>query len=134
MQNRKQRRVDDQGLGFSYQLAQDSAPQGLKVAPEVAYSPMQRGGMKTHRSGEQVTEETPNLAQERTLGLNTSKLLEEGKRYDLRVRELLESLVASPFRVPLGPADSRWSSTRQNKMVTASSKRANCGVSSGRVI
>jgi hypothetical protein len=57
--------------------------------------------MKTHGSREQVTEEAANLAQERTLGLNTSKLLKEGKGYDLRVRKLLEGLVASPFRVEL---------------------------------
>jgi hypothetical protein len=49
---------------------------------------MQRGGVKTHGSGEQVTEEALNLAQERTLGLDSSKLLEEREGHDLRVREL----------------------------------------------
>jgi len=101
MQNRKQRSVDDQGLWIAYQLAQDGAPQGLKVAPEVAYPPMQRGGMKTYGSGEQVREDAPNLAQERTFGFNTSKLLEEGKGNGLRVGELLEGLVTSSFRVEL---------------------------------
>src|SRR5918994_582184 len=97
MQNPKQRGVDDQGLWIAYQLRQDGAPQGLKVAPELAHPPMQRGGVKTHSSGEQVPEEALNLAQERTLRLHASKLLEEGEAYDLRVRELLEGLVVSPL-------------------------------------
>jgi hypothetical protein len=58
-----------------------------------------RGGMKTDSSGEQVTEEAPNLAQERTLGLHASKLLEERKGHDLRVRELFEGLVEASFGI-----------------------------------
>ena len=94
MQNRKQGRVDDEGLGFSHQLGQDGAPQGLKVAPELAYPPVQRGGMELYDSREQVREKPGDLAQEGTLGLNTPKLLEEGEGDDLRVREPLERLVA----------------------------------------
>jgi hypothetical protein len=51
---------------------------------------MQRGGVKTHGSGKQVREEADYLAQERTLRLHPTKLLEEGKRDDLRVGEFLE--------------------------------------------
>ena len=53
---------------------------------------MQRGGLKTHGSGEQVPEEQGNLAQERTLTLHASKLLEESEGYNLPVQELLEGL------------------------------------------
>ena len=53
---------------------------------------MQRGGLKTHGSREQVSEEQGNLAQERTLTLHASKLLEESEGYNLRVQELLEGL------------------------------------------
>jgi len=40
---------------------------------------MERGGVKTDGSREQVREESGNLTQERTLGLDTSKLLKEGE-------------------------------------------------------
>src|ERR671938_1459687 len=60
---------------------------------------MERGGVKTHGSGEQVREEAGNLTQERTLGLHASKLLEESEGDDLRIRELLESLVEVPFGI-----------------------------------
>jgi hypothetical protein len=40
---------------------------------------MQRGGVKTHGFGEQMREEAGDLAQERTLGLHATKLLEEGE-------------------------------------------------------
>ena len=83
MQNRKQRRVDNQGLRFAYQLGQDLFAQGLKVAPELAYPPMEGGGVKTHHSGEQVREEAGNFAQERALALDTPQLLKEGEGYDL---------------------------------------------------
>ena len=53
---------------------------------------MQRGGLKTHGSREQVPEEQGNLAQERTLTLYASELLEESEGYNLRVQELLEVL------------------------------------------
>jgi hypothetical protein len=83
MQNRKQRRVDNQGLRFAYQLGQDSAPQGLQVAPELAYPPMEGGGVKPHDSREQVPEEASNFAQQRALALDTPQLLKEGEGYDL---------------------------------------------------
>src|SRR5829696_5431217 len=99
MQNREQGRVDDQGLGITHQLGQDGAPQGFQEAPEVAYPPVQRGGMEAYDPGEQVREEPGGLAQEGAFGLHTSKLLEKSEGYDLRIRELLEGLVASPFGV-----------------------------------
>ena len=67
------------------------------MAPELAYATMERGGVKTGGSGEQVREKAGDLAQEGTLGFNTSKLLEEREGYDLRVRELLEGLVVTSF-------------------------------------
>jgi hypothetical protein len=110
------------------QLGQDGAPQGLKVAPEVAYPPVQRGEMKAYDPRKQVREEAGNLTQEGAFRLHTSKLLEKGEGHDLRVRKFFESLVASPFGVE--PIVSVVYSAEQ-KMVTASSRRANCGVSSG---
>jgi hypothetical protein len=62
MQNRKQSRVDDQGLGLSHQLGQDLFAQGLEVAPELSHPPMEGGRMKTHHPGEQVREEPGSLA------------------------------------------------------------------------
>jgi hypothetical protein len=89
MQNRKQCRVDDQGLSIAHQLSQDGAPQGLQEAPELAYSPVQRGGMEAYNAGKQVREEALGLAQEEgALGLNSSKLVEKGEDHDLRIREL----------------------------------------------
>src|SRR5215207_11129381 len=55
--------------------------------------------MEVYDPREQVREESGSLAQEGTLALDAPKLLEEGKRYDLRIRELFEGLVASPFGV-----------------------------------
>jgi hypothetical protein len=81
------------------QLGQDGAPQGLKVAPEVAYPPVQRGEMKAYDPRKQVREEAGNLTQEGAFRLHTSKLLEKGEGHDLRVRKFFESLVASPFGV-----------------------------------
>jgi hypothetical protein len=101
MQNRKQRRVEDQGLRFSHQLRQDGTPQGLQVTPELAHATVQRGGMEAHNSGEQVREEAGGFAQEGAFGLNSSKLLKEGEGHDLRIRELFEGLVAPPSRVEL---------------------------------
>jgi hypothetical protein len=48
MQDRKQARVDDQGLGVSHKLGQDSVPQGLQEAPEFADTTVKRGGMKAY--------------------------------------------------------------------------------------
>ena len=78
---------------------QDGAPQGLQEASELAYPPMQRRGVKTYDPREQVREEAFGVAQEGTFGFHASKLLEEGEGYDLRIRELFEGLVASPFGI-----------------------------------
>jgi hypothetical protein len=52
----------------------------------------------------QVREKPRNVAQEGTFGLYTAKLLQEGEGYYLRVGELLEGFVASPFGIkdPIG--------------------------------
>src|SRR3712207_6047014 len=55
--------------------------------------------MKAQSPRKQMRKEPGDLAQEGALGPNSSKLLEEGKGYDLRIREFFEGLVASPFRV-----------------------------------
>jgi hypothetical protein len=60
---------------------------------------MQRGRVKPHHPGEQVREESLGIAQERALALNTSELLQERERDDLRVREPFERLIASNMRV-----------------------------------
>jgi hypothetical protein len=57
VQHRKQGRIDDQGLGLSYQLGQDGTPQGLQEAPQLAHSAVERGGMKVDDPWEQVREE-----------------------------------------------------------------------------
>ncbi len=93
------------------------------MAPELAYATMERGGVKTDGSGEQVREKAGDLAQEGTLGFNTSKLLEEREGYDLRVSELLEGLVVTSFGIEPVVSIVHW----QNKIVTASSKRTSCG-------
>ena len=92
---------------------------------------MERGGVKTDGCGEQVREKAGDLAQEGTLGFNTSKLLEEREGYDLRVSELLEGLVVTSFGIEPVVSIVHW----QNKIVkAASSKRTSCGVSSDRAI
>jgi hypothetical protein len=83
MQNRKQRRVDDQGLWIAHQLGHYLSAQWLKVAPELDYPPMEGGRVKTHDSGEQVREEAGNFAQERALALDAPQLLKEGEGDDL---------------------------------------------------
>lgn len=79
MQNRKQRRVDNQGLRFADQLGHYLSPQGLKVAPELTYPPMEGGRVKSHHSGEQMGEEPGNFAQERALALDAPQLLPGGR-------------------------------------------------------
>jgi hypothetical protein len=99
MEHLEQGRVDDQGLRFAHQFAQDGAPQRLQEAPELAHSTVQGGGMKADDPGEQVREEAGDFAQEGALGLHPSQLLKEREGEDLRVRELLEGGVASSSRV-----------------------------------
>ena len=100
MQDRKQARIDDQGLGIADQLSQDGAPQGLEVATELAHATVQRGGMEAYDSREQVREEPLGLAQEGALGFDAPKLLlEECEGYDLGGREFFEGLVVVPFGV-----------------------------------
>jgi hypothetical protein len=84
--------------------------------------------MKAYDPREEVGKEPDDLAQEGAFRLHSPKLLKEGEGHDLRIREHFEGLVAPPFGVELVV---NVSSTGQNKMVTASSRRANCGVSSG---
>src|SRR5215213_10403557 len=63
---------------------------------------MERRGMQPHHTGEQIREEPLGISQERALALGASRLLEERKRDDLRVRESLEGFVASGARVEMG--------------------------------
>ncbi len=55
--------------------------------------------MKADHPREQMREEPADLAQEATLGLHPSKLLEGGEGDDLRVREFFEGLLMAPFGV-----------------------------------
>jgi hypothetical protein len=102
MQRGEQGGVDQKGFRIAYQLAEDLPAQGLQKAPELPHPAVQRGRVKPHDPGEQVGEEPLSIAQKGALGLHASKLLQEGKGYDLRVREPLYGFVASPFRVEEG--------------------------------
>jgi hypothetical protein len=124
MQHLKQGRVDDQGLRIAYQLIQDGTPQGLEEAPQLADTTVQRGRMEAYDPREEVREEPGSLAQEGAARLHASKLLEEGEGYDLRIREFLEGLVASPFGVE--PVVNVVHSAEQNGQ--GSSRRAKRGV------
>jgi hypothetical protein len=57
--------------------------------------------MEAYDPGERAREEAGNLAQEGAFGLNTSKLLEKSEGYDLRIRDLFEGLVMTPFGIEL---------------------------------
>src|SRR5919112_1616834 len=85
MQNRKQRGVDQQALRISHQLPEDLPSQRLQVAPELANPAMERGRGESPHPWEQMREEPLYVPQERALALGTPQLLEEGKRYDLRI-------------------------------------------------
>jgi hypothetical protein len=102
MQNRKQRRVNQQALRISYQLLEDGAPQRLQVTPELANPAMERRRVDAQHPGEQIREESLSVAQERALALDAPQLLKEGKRYDLRVRKPFERLVVPSFRIESG--------------------------------
>src|SRR5215204_2218496 len=91
--------VDEQGLWIAHQLGDYLPTQGLQEAPELAYPPVQGGRVKPYHPREQVREEPLGIAQEGTLGLHATKLLQVGEGDDLRVRELLKRFVAPPFRV-----------------------------------
>jgi hypothetical protein len=58
--------------------------------------------VKPYNPWEQMREKPLGIAQEGTLGLYASKLLQEGESYDLRVRESLERFVAPPAWVEEG--------------------------------
>jgi hypothetical protein len=102
MQHRKQRRVDDEGLGISDRLADDLPPQGFQETPELPHPPVRRGRMEPHYPREQVREESLGVAQERALALHTTQLLEKRQRDDLRICRLLYGLVVPSARVEQG--------------------------------
>src|SRR5215204_1324661 len=102
LQDRKQSRVDDQGLGVPDQLGEHDPAQGLQEAPKPPHPSVERGRVQPHDSREQVREKPLGIAQERALALDASQLPEEGQRDDLRVREPLYGLVASGARVEVG--------------------------------
>ncbi len=60
---------------------------------------MERGREEARHPGEEVGEEPLGVAQERAAGLDAPELLQQGEGQNLRVRELLEGLVAAPSRV-----------------------------------
>ena len=69
--DRKQRRIDDQGLRLARRLGEDFPPQGSQVAPQIPHPPVERGRVQPPRHPrEQVREEPPGVAQERAFGLD----------------------------------------------------------------
>jgi len=94
-----QSRVDDHGLGVADEIGKDRTPQGLQEMAQLPDPAVQRRRPKPHDSGEQMREKPFDVAQEGTLGLNSSKLLQEGEGYNLRVRELLQGFVMLRFRI-----------------------------------
>jgi hypothetical protein len=58
--------------------------------------------MKPRHPREQVSEEPPNIPQERAFAFYAPQLLEERQRQYLRVRKLLEGFVAFAARVEAG--------------------------------
>jgi hypothetical protein len=99
VQDRKKRRVDDEGLGVADQLGQDGTAQGLQETPQLPHPAVQRGGVHPRHSREKVREEPLGVAQEGSLALDAPQLLEERQRQDLGVREPLERLVGSTVGV-----------------------------------
>jgi hypothetical protein len=102
MQNRKQRRIDQQALRISYQLFEDGAPQRLQVTPELANPAVERRRVNAQHPREQMREKSLGIAQERALALDAPQLLQEGERDDLRVRKALYGLVVPSFRIENG--------------------------------
>ena len=97
MQEIKKRRIEEEGLRISHQLLKDREPQGLQEAAQLAQlaqAAVQGRGVKPRHPWEEVGEEALGVAQEGALALDAPKLLGEGKREDLRVREPLERLLA----------------------------------------
>src|SRR5215212_10796627 len=94
MQDPEQARVDDQGLRIADQFGHHLSRQGPQEAPELADAAVQRGRGEPDDPGEQVREQPLGVPQEGAFALNPTKLLEEGKRDDLRVGEPLYGLVA----------------------------------------
>jgi hypothetical protein len=81
--------------------------------------------VKTHYSSwEQLREEPLEVAQKGTFALYASELLEERQGYDLRVRELLERLVA----VRVGIEEGIGVVGEAKSTVIASSREARVGV------
>jgi hypothetical protein len=94
MEDRKQRRVDEQGLRFSHQFGENPTPYGLQEASELPYASVERGRVEPHYTREQVREEAFAVAQEGALALHPSELLKEGEGDHLRIREVFEGFVA----------------------------------------
>src|SRR5829696_8203034 len=89
VQNRKQSRVDDERLGITDEIGKQEAPQGLQKTPQLPDPAVQRRRPEPYDPREKGREKPFYVAQEGTFGLNSSKLLQEGKGDDLRVGELL---------------------------------------------
>jgi hypothetical protein len=101
MQNLDQGRVHQQSLWFSHELFKHTAPQRFEKAPELPYTSVKRGRVKTHYAREQLVEKPPRVAQKRPRGFHSTKLLHQSKGKDLGVRESFERAVAARLWVYL---------------------------------
>ena len=102
VQDRKQRRVHEQGLRLAHEIGEDLLAQRFQKASELPHPPVKRGRVEPHHSREQIREEPPGVTQEEALAFHTPKLLEERERDDLRVRKPLEGLVVPAFWIKQG--------------------------------
>src|SRR5215217_6801020 len=94
VQDRQKGRVDEQGLWFANEVAQYSAPHGLQETAQLSDPAVQGGRGEAYHPRKEVREEPRSVAQEGPLAFQTPELLEQGEGYDLRIRKLLEALVA----------------------------------------
>jgi hypothetical protein len=101
VQDRKQRRVHDEGLGVPDELA-DETPRRRGSRKRLSFltrvGATRKDGAPPHRgTGARRTSE--RRARKSARALHATELLEERERDDLRVREPLERLVASSVRI-----------------------------------
>ena len=74
MQDFQQRRINEQGLRFAYELGEDLPTQRLQVAPELLHSPVEGGRVQPHHPGKQVGEKPLGIPQERAFALCAPQL------------------------------------------------------------
>ncbi len=96
MQDREQARVDDQGLRISpTSSATTSRGKDSKKRLSLRMRRCSEEGASPRSPGNRCEEEPLEVPQEGAFALHPTKLLEEGKRDDLRVGEPLEGLLAA---------------------------------------